>query len=301
MGSAYYGGVKIWLIKYNAATHMLYAVDSTYSYCMDSVANYQFCGMDTGTYRVKAATDSGTTFASGYVPTYHANSFYWNTATTFFHAAGTTDVNKNIDMGIGVATSGPGFIAGDVTMGANKGTAGDIPSVGLLMYAEDNATGAILQQTTTDAAGHYTFSNLPAGTYRVYPELINYTTVPYSAITLSAAYPSMIAASFVQHTLSHKITPVTTAVGNVSAASFISAYPNPTSGRLNVSWNTLATEQGNVTISDITGRNVYSATINMNHGAGTAVIDLSALTNGLYMISVKSATLSYNSKIQVQK
>jgi len=53
-------------------------------------------------------------------------------------------------------------------------------------------------------------------------------------------------------------------------------------------------------IADITGRAVYNAMVNITAGAGAKQIDLSSFTNGLYVISVKSASVNYNSKIQVQ-
>ena len=42
-------------------------------------------------------------------------------------------------------------------------------------------------------------------------------------------------------------------------------------------------------------------TVTMAQGTGMTAIDLSALANGVYMINVKSATLNYNSKIEVVK
>jgi hypothetical protein len=299
-GSAYYGSVKVWLIDYTAP--MLTAVDSITVYSSGSSAFYQFLTPVANTYRVKAAIQDSATVA-GYIPTYHTSSAYWNTATTFAHITTVADINKDITMLTGTPTTGPGFIAGDVTMGANKGTAGTIPAAGLLMYVENDATGAVLQQTHTDAAGHYSFSNLPVGaTYKIYPELINYATTPYTTINLTTGTPSMSVASFEQHTISLTITPIMVGVHNVAAiASSVSAYPNPTNGKMNISWNALNAEQGTISVADITGREVYHATINMAQGAGATMVDLSDLNNGLYLMSIKSASVNYNNKIQIQK
>ncbi len=298
-GAPLYGPVKVWLIKYNAATHILSAVDSAYVYASGASAHYSFCGMGTDSFRVKAADDSMVA-GTGYLPTYHTSSAYWNTATVIYHVAGTNDINKHITMGYGTTTSGPGFIAGDVTTGANKGTAG-IPAVGLLMYCVNNTTGQILQHTKTDNLGHYSFSSLPTGTpIKIYPELMNYATTPYPAITLTTASPSMTAASFIQHTLSLTITPVTSGLNNVTEANAgINVFPNPTSGTLNIKWNTTNAGNGSVVITDVTGRQVLTAAIDMTQ-AGSMPLSLTGISNGIYMISIQADGVNYNATIQVK-
>ena len=77
------------------------------------------------------------------------------------------------------------------------------------------------------------------------------------------------------------------------------AFPNPTNGKLNIQWNEKTSEKATISISDVTGRVVYTSFVNMNEGNGATVIDLSTLTNSTYMISIKSALLDYNNKIEV--
>lgn len=297
-GTPYYGGVKVWLIKYVAP--MLTAVDSAIVYCSGASATYQFTGMSTDSFRVKAALDS-TYLVTSYIPTYHTNSFYWGTADVIAHTAGTADMGKDINMMTGTVTSGPGFIGGDVTTGANKGTTTSVPVTGLMMYLFNSTTLQLIQGVRTDAAGHYSFSNLPVGaTYYVFPDSLNYTTIPYTSIALTTAAPSMTAAAFVQHTLSHVISPVPAGVSNVSAsASSILAFPNPSNGRVNIAWQLPSAQAAVVSVTDITGRQVYKTSINMTEGAGNTQLDLSSLNNGMYNISVKSAVVNYNSKIEV--
>ena len=89
-------------------------------------------------------------------------------------------------------------------------------------------------------------------------------------------------------------------IKNVSSVASISAYPNPTTGRLNILWNENAAENANMIVTDITGRQVYTSTLMLSNGSGVSAIDLSALNNGLYIISIKTATLNYNNKIEIQ-
>ena len=311
-GGAYTGNVKVWLITYNTGTFDLEAADSLSLYCFDSIVYYQFLGMVTDSYRVKAAAIdpvyglSGIdTFliTTGYVPTYHTSSFYWYSANVLYHVSGTADIYEDINMLSGTLTSGPGFIAGNVTTGANKGTTTSVPVVGLSVILLNSATNQIMQSTTTNISGHYSFSNLPVGaTYYVFPDSLNYMTTQYPTITLTSASSSMSLANFTQHTLSKTITPNNVSVNNVgSYVSSLFVFPNPSNGKLNLQWQEIASEKGNVTISDITGREIYRTVINMNEGTGVKQIDLSGFANGLYMITVKSGTINYNNKIQIQK
>lgn len=297
---SFYGNVKVWLITYNSSTFDLQAQDSTTVYCSGSSVYYQFLGTATGTYRIKAATDDTAYGTSGYIPTYRPNVPYWSSADTINHIFGTSDINKDDTMNMGTITTGPGFVGGNVTMGANKGTS-TIPAVGLLMFVQNATTHAILQSVRTDASGNYSFSNLPAGIYTVRPELLNYAATSYPSINITAGAPSMTAANFIQHTLSKTIKPVPSSTSNVlPSVSSVSVFPNPSNGKMTIQWAEVANETGHVTISDLTGREVFKTNIDMTAGSGAQKLDLSGLTNGLYMISVKSASINYNNKIQVQ-
>jgi hypothetical protein len=296
-GTPYYGGVKVWLITLSYP--MLQAIDSTVVYCSGTSAYYQFApAAFNDSVRVKAALD--TMSSASYVPTYHSSSFYWNSATVFYHTSGTGDINKDITMISGTPTTGPGFIGGSVLTGANRGTTGGIPVAGLSMNLLD-ASSRLLQTSRTDAAGNYSFSNLPVGTtYFVFPDSLNYLTTPYSGISLTSSASSMNTASFIQHTISHTITPIGTLVSNVSATdAAVVAYPNPSNGKLSISWKEPAAETGSVTITDAAGREAYHTSIELTKGNGMKMIDLSNLADGLYLINIKSNAINYNNKIQI--
>jgi hypothetical protein len=296
------GMVRVWLINYNTTTHMLTAVDSTTVSFHDTTAYYSFAGVATDSFRIKAAVICSLCSGVGYIPTYHDSSYYWHDAHVLFHTAGVTDYNQDIYMAYGITTTGPGFIAGDVTTGANKGTSGPAPVVGLPVYIFNTATGRLIQQTKTDASGHYTFSNLPVGTaYRIFPEALNYQTVPYTAINLTSGAPVVSAAHFTQHTISMTITPNQQSVKPVNGTvATVVAYPNPTTGIVTINWQDMPAENGTILITDVTGRVVYTSLINMTAGFGTRAIDLSSVTNGLYIINIHTPSVNYNAKLQVQ-
>jgi uncharacterized protein YjdB len=301
-GSAYYyGQVKVWLITLTGTT--LAAVDSTIVYCSGPTVHYSFGPEPTSNYRVKAAIPDSAGFTpwTGFVPTYHTSSFYWNTADVLSHTSGTGDLGVNINMMTGTVTSGPGFIGGDVTTGANKGTSTGMPVQNLMMYCVDNATGALYAAVRTNAAGHYSFNNLPTGVYKIFPDSLNYATTTYDNINITSTSTSYNAASFIQHTLSKTITPIPVGVGNVATAeATVVAAPNPTTGKVSIKWQLPADQHATVVVTDVTGRVVMSSALNMTVGAGSSDLNLGNLVNGLYAISVKSLDLSYTTKIQVQ-
>ena len=299
--TTFYGNVKVWLITFNTGTLDLEAVDSTTVYCSGFSVPYSFTGAVSDSYRVKAAIydTMGMIGSTGFVPTYHDSSYHWNTASVFYHAAGSSDINKNVYMRTGLTTSGPGFISGNVMAGADKGTSGDVPAVNLLVYVYDATTGRQIQTTLTDASGNYSFSNLPVGaTYYVYPEAINFATTTYAGINLTSGVPSMTAGNFKKHNVSKTIVPIPTGVNSILASmSSISLFPNPSEGMVQIAWTETANETATVSVLDITGREVYHTSMNFTAGTGTKTLDLSTLRNGNYVVSIKSALISYTNTL----
>ncbi len=296
--TTYTGNIRVWLIAYSAP--MLTAIDSVDIYSPGSSAAYQFLDKPAGTYRIKAAPLDGPATGTGFIPTYFTSSLYWNTADVVTHATGTVNAGNNINLMTGTITAGPGFIGGDVTTGANKGTTTGMPVDGMMMYLLD-ASNTLYQSTRTDAAGHYSFSNIPSGTYYVFPDSLNYATTPYTGITITSGSPSYPVASFIQHTLSKTITPIPVSISNVSTANAsVVVFPNPSSGKVNIAWQVPAAQVADITVTDVTGRVVMISTLNMTTGAGSSDLKLGNLVSGLYTITVRSADINYTAKVQVQ-
>ncbi len=293
------GTTKVWLIKYDTATHMLSGIDSVSLVGNGTSFYYQFLGAPVDSYRVKAAFYPAVFSSTGYIPTYHTSNAYWHSANVLNHGTGSDD-GTDINMGYGTVTSGPGFIAGDVTTGANKGTSGSVPAVGLLVFLK-NAAGNILQHTYTNSTGNFSFGSLPVGqTYSVYPEAVNYATTPYTGISLTSTIDTIANINFVQHTISHTITPVMVHVMPVSSTgSAINVFPNPTEGLLNINWNITATEKISILVINLLGQEVYNSNKLHTQGQGTEQIDLSKFSNGTYMLTIKSASINYSGRINL--
>lgn len=301
---------KIWLIKYDPSTHMLTAVDSAIeipSY-PGAFVRYQFAGMGTDSFRVKAGelVNIGPPFElnsmlAPHAPTYHTSNLRWDSATAFYHTAGINDTGINIVMvpAPGAFTGGPGFISGDVTTGANKGTADPVPARNMTILCLDDATGALISHTYTDNFGHYFIPNLPTGTYRIFPEAMSYHTTPFASITLTGTSAAKTAVSFIQHTLSHTITPILNSVPSVipdDAA--IKVFPNPADDMIYVQWSHPNDRKSALSLTDITGRIVFTKMIESTSTQDVEVIDVATLKKGIYFLSIKGEGVNFNTRIQ---
>jgi len=281
---------KVWLITYDSSTHIIKAVDSETIASAYGGTPYTFSGVPSGSYLVKAHIISMP--ASGvfptYIPTYHDSSAYWSGALYVVHSSSMGNYNVNIWMKRGAAISGPGFIGGDVLYGAGKTTGGGTvgaPVAGLLIYLRDSKDN-IIASTYTDASGNYSISNIPLGTYSIYPEDLGYHTTPWGTINITSANPHVSGINFTQNSTSIK--PGTTAVANVAAGSqSVVVYPNPTNGKVVIQWDAAKSKTATVNVTNITGQSVYNTTLKID-GIDHSELNLSQLQSGMYFINIES-------------
>ncbi len=293
---------KVWLIRFNPEDSTLTGVDSTLT-CMNSgTPYYEFTGKPANNYCVKAKLLGTVPGTSGYIPTYSLSTPYWYAASNAAHTNATDTLH--INMIYGTVPTGPGFIGGTISSGAGKGTIGDIPAEGMIVYLKDATSNNILTYTYTytDAAGNYSFSNIAAGNYIIYPEEFLYTTTTSSAITVGDVADSAKGVNFRQFLTSRQIKPVTvTGIAPIAQLSGnIDIYPNPTSGIINIRWAEQTQANATLLVSDVVGRTVYTGALNMDK-AGETQLDLGNAKNGIYLVSLRAEGLSYTWRIVVEK
>jgi hypothetical protein len=291
--------LKVWLIYHNTSAGTLTAIDSVIT-CNDSLAPYyEFNHMGAGSYLVKAMSldrTSSVPGASGFAPTYGASSATWSAATTINHTS-PVDV-QNINMIWGTVPSGPGFIGGLISSGAGKGTTGDVPAVNMEVLLRNVSSGVITHKFT-DALGAYAFSGLATGTYVVYPEKLGDSTVSFT-VTLTSSVVSATGINFKEYTTSKIIKPITAGIAAQQTAVTFGVYPNPTNGNITIRWNQMETGNAAITITDVTGREVYNSNFSMNSASGNTAINLAGLNNGMYFIRINTAGINYSEKLMIQ-
>ncbi len=269
--------LKVWLIVHDSLANTLTAVDSVLvTPALPYYASYVFYGHPAGQYRVKAAVPGQTVSSNGWLPTYHYSSLYWNSASIISHTGGST-TGKHIMMQTGTVTAGPGFIGGNISLGAGKGTATGVPNMLVFLRKSNNE---MVTATYTNADGDYTFSNLPVGTYNVYPEEMNYATTPSATITISAGSTQSNNNDFEQ--TDSEILPLgALGISTLSKEDGISVYPNPVS-------NTLFIESKNNNFNQVTIMNTLGQVIKQQAlKAGKNNIETSDLGAGIYYLLIK--------------
>lgn len=284
----------VWLIRegYDSSVNSitLTAVDSLTILSQYYWANYSFNNHPGGVYYVKAHVTPGIT-NPGLIPTYHQSSAMWNTATQIVHT-GIASTYNNIYMLSGTPGSGPGFIGGNVSQGAGKGTNTGIANQLILLR---NANNDVIAATYTDVNGDYSFGSLATGTYTIYPEEMNYQTIPSAALVIGAGVNTYNYVDFEKN--SNSIEPKTTAVKDVTNNIF-GIYPNPSKGQVNISWKENVKGDAHIMVTDLAGRMVYSTQAT----ATTSVtqINLNSLNHGVYFIKINTAKGQYTERIVLQ-
>jgi len=295
------GSIRVWLIQYSSVDSSLTVIDSTMA-CLDSgTPYYAFNDKPAGNYLVKAQQFGGIPGTSGYIPTYGISSPHWDAATSVIHGSGTDTLH--INMIYGIVPSGPGFISGYILSGAGKGTYTNSPVVGMLVYLTDAVSGNVLTYTYSNISGYYAFSGIANSSYIVFPELYHYYTTGDYVITLNALHDTVTSVDFKQHTQYGTITPyiIAAQVTPISLENGLNVYPNPTSGNLNIQWNNQPTENADIVVTDVVGREVYKSAIDINAASGQTQIDLANLKNGIYLINIRSANINYSGKLIIQQ
>lgn len=282
--------LMVWLITFDSSTNLLIAVDSLKGPAYNPF--YAFHNKAAGQYRTKAKLLNGQTSGTGYVPTYHDSDLLWSNANIITHTGGTTS-GKHIYLKTGTVTAGPGFVGGNVTQGANKGTANGIEGMTIFLL---NTANEPVAYAITDANGDYSFSNVPVGSYTVHPENINYNTTPAS-INISLTHTAHLDINFERSHSQKTIVPISAGIGNINGKASFTAYPNPATDVINITWGSLSDDMATISITDISGKKVHTSEVKMDVNAA---INISNIRPGFYFLNVQTETGSNTQKLLIQ-
>lgn len=287
---------KVYLIKLDSATNMLSAVDSVTT-ASAPTPYFAFGNKTAGSYRLKAVPQGGSIVGRGLIPTYADSSVYWSSARTIAHVAG-SDLNNYIFVKEGSVSGGPGFVGGNVAYGANKGTATGGVS-GMLIFLRD-ANMEIFAITLTDSVGDYGFSNLPLGPYSVWPEYINYSTMPVTPLVINAPYPSKTGVDFNVDVTKHSIAPRSLGISTPAThPSFLKVAPVPARGVATLRWSTSQANEAAFFITNMTGQVVHRME-RLSGNNGVQQIDISGLVPGIYFVRGSGALAAQVARLVVE-
>ena len=222
------------------------------------------------------------------MPTYHDSSLYWGGALTI-NFTSAADSWAPIWMKEGLTTTGPGFVGGNISQGANKGTSNGVP--GIVVFLR-NAQNRLIASSVTDGNGDYSFTSIPSGIYNVYPEDMGLATTPSSNLTVySSGQTSVTDVDFIRN--SSSIVPVALSISEVDGSNAFNVYPNPARAQLNIN----STVSAEATITNAIGAKVLIAKVSR----GDNKIDVSNLSAGLYLIKISNGTEVKTQKLVIEK
>ncbi len=268
----------------------LTAVDSTLFFYG---GYYSFWNIPSGNYLIKAALAPGAAYYGNRLPTYYTQSSLWSSATS-------VNVNGcayiNITLLSGTNPGGSGFIGGLVSQGANK--VGDpLEDVHVVLFTADGKTVA---WQYTDDNGNYKFDNLAYGDYKVVVDVLGKRSEEY-LVTLSEAQPSNSDGNFDVNTTSVVVVKKSATGIAPIATKQLQLYPNPATQQVNLMFE--ATEEAitSINIMDISGRLVQQQNIQTTKGSNTALLDVSNLQSGMYLVNIKVGDRNYISRLSVHR
>jgi hypothetical protein len=279
---------KVWLIQHDVSANTLTALATQSVYPWN--LQYSFPGVATGDYLVKVSPDYGnaTLPAYGYVPTYHDSTLYWNTAVTISHNGTVATTGQDVWMQLGTPTSGPGFVGGNISSGAGKGTGTGVE--GMLVFLRNSTNNKMVASAYTDENGNYTFTNIGTGTYNVYPEDMNYATTPSAVLSITSGQTNNTGIDFEQ--TEDQILPKTTlGIDPLTKNDALSVYPNPVNDILSIDNKNGSFAQ--LTVVNTLGQVVKQTGIKK----GMNKIGMETLRSGIYYIVVKGADGARSMKI----
>ncbi|MBS1634689.1 MAG: T9SS type A sorting domain-containing protein [Bacteroidetes bacterium] len=272
--------------------------DSVASTAIQANGSYLFSSVNTATYIVKAVPA-----ASSLQITYAPNVISWQGATPLTHSCvvnSTSNIQVQAYASIPTSTNDIGSMSGYIYQGAgydtlsHKTTAPGQPIPGVIVKGGKNPGAAIFAQTTSDANGHYAFSNLPPGNFFILVDIpgLDTSSTYHRVITINGEDYNFL--DFVVD--SQKVNPIYTNPTSVNdiviADNVIRVFPNPANTFVNINYSLLESSKVELAIYDMIGKQVKHVVSANNESAGehkqqVSIDDLSA---GVYFIKLRINT-----------
>ncbi len=219
---------------------------------------------------------------SGYAPTYHSNSLFWETADEII--VDQDRLHEDIHMkAYNTPTGGLGTIHGGITWINSTGTntyldrTDQIPeNINILLF---NWEDSLLSYTKSDINGVFSFGQLPWGNYKIDMELTGYLTIPVK-LTLSESHPTSTSSFF---TIRDGVAFIGVSEPEEWATD-IKVYPNPAQNKLYLELPNNTTEDFKIDVNNSLGQKLKLKLSNIERNK--IVVDVEALPAGIYYVKM---------------
>ena len=254
-------------------SYILALLDTTVT---NANGEFQFTGITygAGDLLVKSALTTANLNYSNYLPTYKENMLTWNLALATSFTAGA----NNIHLVAGINPGGPGFIGGSVLQGANKTTnTGDPLANRLCLLTTINDVG--VGYTYSDASGHFSFSNLAYGTYKLFGDAWGKANT-IDTIIISANQPS-VQVLFSENSVYN----MPTGLNNDAAINTLNIVPNPFTNYISVTGFNETMSEIQCTLYNCFGIICLSQKTTSNSN----ILSTKNLSSGIYFLQLTNA------------
>lgn len=232
---------------------------------------------------VKAALQSTDPAYLNFLPTYRDSALVWSNADTVDQM---TWYNRwggmNISLRAGSNPGGPGFIGGNVLLGANKTAGVGDPLAGRILLLT-TAAGKAVAYTYSDASGQFSFSNLALGNYLLFGDAGGKANPPL-AISLTAGGTTVNNVVFEESSDKFEGHLNSTGVSN-SSLNAVSVFPNPAKDQVSISGLTTIKGDKTIILSNISGQIISTTKI---AATKTASFSIKQLPAGMYMLQLRT-------------
>jgi hypothetical protein len=116
---------------------------------------------------------------------------------------------------------------------------------------------------------------------------VNFTSATLASATLTVTASNACGAASAPRTQTISVNLGCRTANEAAVASEMNAYPNPTSGKLNVSFNASAKEKYTLKVTDLIGNVLISQPSLAQEGVNLQEIDLSTYAKGMYLLSIE--------------
>mgnify|MGYP000889111751 FL=1 len=240
---------------------------------------FYFLNLLESNYLLKFRLSAGSTHFSDYFPTYYSNNLRWQES-GLLHLSGTNFYDAHVSLAeIPQSDFGIGQITGDVVSYFEATGGLPFPSQNTEVLLFDANMQAVAYEFTS-ASGAFRFDNLSFGIYYLLAESAGMLTEPV-AVALSNTHPVVDNVRLTMY--SGGLTAINDPDENHAD---IQIYPNPADDYLYLSSNTLVNGLPQISISEITGKNIPLTSSQITRFDNALRINVSKLPQGVYVMKV---------------
>lgn len=263
---------------------------------LDTSGYYCFNNIPVGSYIVIANPSANSVYYNDYLPTYYGDVLYWGDATIINAGIGTNNFGTDINLKTAIwPFAGNGSISGNVIQAGSKilNTGDPLENIEILLL--DNSDNP-LAATFSDANGHFAFTGLALGTYKIYGEYAGLITtsaiVELSTTNTNAENIQVnVGAGTIVASVEEMLSDYIASVGDI--------YPNPSIDQFNISMEALISTDISMSVTDMYGKTVFETAYKATIGSNIISINGNSFSPGVYILNIKTNQgLSVNRMMQ---